>query len=132
MSTLKETDNTLQQWLVRKHGKVKSRASNRKDTYTFNNTQVTNKHFDQRIKLRRQKQRKKQLTLKGNKALHADLKEYGHQYDQGMDDTNKVRIHSHNINNIPQYTTHLKNRSIINKIKRKTADVHLWQKTGLC
>ena len=75
---------------------------------------------------------KKQLTLKGNKALHVDFKEYGHQYDQGMDDTNKVRIRSHNINNIPQYTTHLKNRSIINEIKRKTADIHLWQETGLC
>ena len=62
------------------------------------------------------------------------MKEYGHQYDQGMDthDTNKVRIHSHNINNIPQYTTHIKNRSIINEIKQKTADIHLWQETGLC
>ena len=78
MSTLKETDNTLQQWLVRKHGKVKSRGSSRKTNYIFNNTQVTNKHFDQRIKLRRQKQRNKQLILKGNKVLHADLKEYGH------------------------------------------------------
>ena len=58
MSSLKGTDNTLQQWLVRKHVKVKLRASNRKDNYTFNNTQVTNKHFDQRIKLRRQQQRK--------------------------------------------------------------------------
>ena len=77
---------------------------------------------------------KKKLPLKGNKALHADLKEYGHQYDQGMDiqDATKVMIHSHNINNMPQYTTHIKNRSIIKEIERKTADIHLWQETGLC
>ena len=62
MSSLKGTNNTLQQWLVRKHGKVKSRASNRKDNYKFNNPQVTNKKIDQRIKLRRQQQRKKKTT----------------------------------------------------------------------
>ena len=40
MSSLKGTNNTLQQWLVRKHGKVKSRASNRKDNYKFKRPKV--------------------------------------------------------------------------------------------
>ena len=134
MKKVQETDNTLQQWLVRRHGKVKAGRSSRKDKNTCNNTQVTNKHFDQRIKLCRQLKRKQQLRLRGNKALSTDLKEYGHQYDQEMDtlDTHKVRIHSHNINTMPQYTTHIKNRSIINELKRKTADIHLWQETGIC
>ena len=33
---------------------------------------------------------------------------------------------------MPQYATYIKNRSIINELKTKTADIHIWQEIGVC
>ena len=40
-------------------------------------------------------------------------------------------IHSHNINNTPQYETTMKNKSIFNELK-KVPDIHLWQVLAVC
>ena len=125
---------TLQQWLVRKHGKLKAGQSSNKGKKLFHNTPVTNTPFDKRINKRRQYKRKQQLTIRENKALHEDVADYGQQFDQGTDtqDTNKVRVHSHNINNMPQYATDIKDRSVISELKWKTADIYLWQEIRVC
>ena len=62
------------------------------------------------------------------------MADYGQQFDQGTDtqDTNKVRVHSHNINNMPQYATYIKDRSVISELKWKTADIYLWQEIRVC
>ena len=65
MKHLQETNTTLQQWLVRKHGKIKAGRSSNKDKNIFHNTPVTNTPFDQRKNLRRQYKRKQQLTVRG-------------------------------------------------------------------
>ena len=64
---------------------------------------------------------KKKLTLNGNKALHEDLTEYGQPSESATDTTNRnmIRIHSHHINNMPQYATYIKNRSISNELKKR-------------
>ena len=121
MQTLQETGTILQQQLVRNHGKIKAVWNRNKDKNTFNNKKVTKNQFDRRIKLRRQCKHKQQLTLNGNKALHEDLAEYGQPFESTTDTTNinMIRIHSHIINNMPQYATYIKNRSIINELKKR-------------
>ena len=43
-----------------------------------------------------------------------------------------IQIHAQNINNMPQYATKLKPRSIINELKTKIVGIHLWQEIGVC
>ena len=83
--------------------------------YNNNNTgtknTVTNKKLDQRINLRIQHHKKLQLTLNGNITIHEDVREYGYQFSKSTEtqEIETVRIHSHNINNMPQYSTTIKN-----------------------
>ena len=62
------------------------------------------------------------------------MREYGHQFSKSTEtqEIEIVRIHSHNINNMPQYTTTIKNQSIISELKKRTADIHIWQEIGVC
>ena len=61
--------------------------------------------------------------------IHTDLKEYGHSFEivTNTPRTNTIIIHFHNINSMPQYATDIKNRSILNELKTKNVDIHLWQ-----
>ena len=43
-----------------------------------------------------------------------------------------VRIHSHNIDNLPLYATKVKNQLIINELRKQDADIHLWQEIEVC
>ena len=65
--------------------------------------------------MRGQQQRKQQLTLDRQMVVHDDLKEYGHSYSIStqlnitVDQANEnIRIHSHNVNNVPIYPTQLR------------------------
>ena len=80
---------------------------NNNNTSTKNT--VTNKKLDQRINLRRQHHNKLQLTLNGNITIHENVREYGYQFSKSTEtqEIETVRIHSHNINNMPQYSSHL-------------------------
>ena len=75
---------------------------------------------------------KQQLKLNGNISIPVDLKEYGHSFESvtGALRTNTIRIHSHNINNMPQYAIDIKNKSILNELKTVNTDIHLWKQIG--
>ena len=78
--------NSLDKWIVRKHGKVLLSSNNQTNN---NKNIIINQQLDQRIKLRRQQQqRKQQLKLHGNKIVHGNLKEYGHSYSISSNSNN--------------------------------------------
>ena len=64
---------------------------------------MVTKKLDQRINLRRHRNKKQQLTLNGNIAMCEDVREYGHQFlkNTATQEIETVQIYSHNINNIP-------------------------------
>ena len=128
MRALKEKGTTIQQWLIRKHRKIKAVRNINKYKNILNNTTVTRQQLDRRTKLRRQHKNNQHLTLNRDKTFHEDLREYGNPFASATDTLikNMIRIYSHNINNMHHYATKLKNRSIINELKTKIADIQLW------
>ena len=73
-----------------------------------------------------------QLTLAGTVVVHDDLKEYGHPYSSTLTTANTFRIHSQNIQNIPVEAYKLKSLGIAKDLKKKLADVYMWEEVGLC
>ena len=69
--------SSLDKWIVRKNVKIKSVLLRSNKQINNNKNIFTKQQLDQRIKLRRhQQQRKQQLRLHGNKIELEDLKEY--------------------------------------------------------
>ena len=141
MSFPVKKSNSLEKWIVRKHGKLKGFLPryNHENNNNNKNNIIAYKQLDQRIKLRRRQQRKQKLTLYSHKVVHEDLKEYENPYsissksNNNMSGTNDtIRIHTHNIDNMPIYATNVKNQLIIMDYEKKEADIHLWQEVDVC
>ena len=138
MSPPKKQMSSVKGWLIRKIcKKTRSfRYKNKNNTNITNtNTRTKNNGTKNSISRRNNFQRYKttaQLTLDGTVVVHDDLKEYGHPYSSTLTTTNTFRIHSQNIQNIPVEAYKLKSLGIAKELKKKLADVYLWQEVGLC
>lgn len=66
--------------MVRIHENFEADRKSNNNINTSTKNTVTQKKLDQRINLRRQHNKKQQLTLNGNLAKHEDLREYEHQF----------------------------------------------------
>ena len=98
---------------------------------TFNKNKVKQNHKSHRSNLQRTTTTS-QLTLEGTVVVQKDLKEYGHFYSSTISNANTFRIHSQNIQNIPIEAYKMKRHGIVKELKKKIADVYLWQEVGLC
>ena len=138
MSPPKKKMSSMKGWLIRKiHTKTSSlrfkHKSNtniaNKNTLTKNN--VTKQTISNHHHLKRNTTTS-QLKLDGTVIVHEDLIEYGHPYNSTLSTANTFRIHSQNIQNIPVEAYKLKSQSIAKELKKKLADVYMWQEVGLC
>ena len=138
MSPIEKQLPSVKGWLIRKRGN-KTRSFRYKNKHNINIETKNNlpKHTVKQNSTTRHHQRTRnnnttQLTLGGTVVVHDDLKEYGHPYSSTLATTNTFRIHSQNIQNIPVEAYKLKSRGIAKELKKKLADVYLWQEVGLC
>ena len=107
MKFLKEAGTTLQQCIVRKHGRTKAVRNTHNDKHKNNKHKFTKRKLDPRINLRRQQKNKQLFTLNGNISIPVDLREYDHSFESVTDTLrlNTIITYSHNRNNILQYAT---------------------------
>ena len=70
--------------------------------------------------------------MHGNKTVHDDLKMYDRPYSLpsysnhcAKDQKETIRIHSHNVDNLPLYVTKVKHQQIINELRKQDADIYL-------